>query len=116
MNKRDTKKHKRTSKHRRSALERPLQISLRLTSQDVYRHGFRVIQVFEAHDALGEERLGVAHVTVEATHHQNAQVCRAELCWRRGRGLEEGGTGITSVVVHYVNGGIRTNFDVSARS
>jgi hypothetical protein len=74
-----TKKREHTSKHRRCTLERPLQISLRLASQDIYRHGFRVIQVFEAHDALCEEGLGVAQVAVEAAHHEDAQVCGSEL-------------------------------------
>ena len=65
-------KRERTSKHRRRTLKWPLQVSLRLTSKDIYHHGFRVVQVLEAHDALSEEGLGVPHVAVEAAHHEDA--------------------------------------------
>src|SRR6266436_984982 len=65
-------KRERTSKHRRRTLKWPLQVSLRLTSKDIYHHGFRIVQVLEAHDALSEEGLGVPHVAVEAAHHKDA--------------------------------------------
>lgn len=68
------KAKERTTEHPSTALKWPLQITLRFLAQNVERDGLRVVEVLEAHNTLDEERLGVAHVSVEAAHHKDAEI------------------------------------------
>lgn len=62
------------TEHTGSSLEWSLQVTLCWPVEDVDRNWLGLDQVFESHESLDEERLGVFHVAVEERHHEDTHV------------------------------------------
>jgi len=74
----------RTSKHAR-CLERTLQVTLCLLSENVDLDRLGVIEIFDTHESLNEQGLGKVEVDVHDGHHGDTHVCRTELLKERMR-------------------------------
>lgn len=61
----------RTAEHSRSGLERPFQVTLSLFAKNVNGDWLGFKYVFETHETLNKQGLGVFHVAVEESHHAN---------------------------------------------
>ena len=93
----------RTSKHAR-CLERTLQVTLCLLSENVDLDRLGVIEIFDTHESLNEQGLGKVEVDVHDGHHGDTHVCRTELLKERMRSEE------------HTKNEQRTSFEVSERS
>jgi hypothetical protein len=67
-----------TTEHART-LERSLEVTFSRLSKNMNPDGLGVVDAFQPHDRLGEQRLRELEIEVHDTHESNAQVYRAEL-------------------------------------
>jgi len=59
-------------------LERSLEVTFSRLSKNMNPDGLGVVDAFQPHDRLGEQRLRELEIEVHDTHESNAQVYRAE--------------------------------------